>query len=372
MTLKITQVEIRRLQIDASPWYFGNPIPPDEPSVWEYPLVTIRTDEGVDGYATGYGANGEGRPNAYAIRDAYASALIGQDPLHSERIWQILRRRNRHLYAHTDTVQGILDVAIWDIKGKVAGLPVAALLGIERTKMPTYRTGSYYLPTPELVYAEARRYKDAGFHGCKFNFFDGPARDIPRLRAAREAVGDDFALMLDASSFYSFTDALAVGHALGDLGYRWFEEPVYDRQLDVLRRLSRELRVPILASETTTLAEKAEYLLSGAVDLMRGDVMNTGGVTGLRKAVAACELFGYNLEIHTASSPLLDVANLHVACSMANGDLLESHHDMFRFGLKGTPLTPDEDGYVHLPTGPGLGVELDWDWIDEHTIGLVD
>ena len=90
-TVKITGVEIRRLRIDASPWYFGHPIPADEPDTWGYPLVRVRTDEGVNGFATGYGANGEGRPNAYAIRDAYASALTGLDPLHHERIWPLLQ-----------------------------------------------------------------------------------------------------------------------------------------------------------------------------------------------------------------------------------------------------------------------------------------
>lgn len=369
--MKITAVEVRRLEIDASPWYFGHPIPADEPAAWEYPLVRVVTDEGIDGYSMGYGANGEGQPNAHAIGDTYALALVGRDPLLREQIWQDIRRRNRHLYAHTDTVLGILDVALWDIAGKACGLPIAAMLGICRTSMPAYRVGSYYLSTPEMVYEEASRHKAAGFHGCKFNMFAGPQLDIPRLRAAREAVGDDFYLMHDASSFYSFTDAMIVGRALGDLGYHWFEEPVYDRQVHILKRLSAELAVPILASETTTLAEKAEFLRIGAVDLMRGDVMNSGGVTGLRKALAACELFGYNLEIHTASSPLLDVANLHVACSVANCELLETHHQMFRFGLKGNPLDPDAAGYVHLPMGPGLGVELDWDWIDDHTVGVV-
>jgi L-alanine-DL-glutamate epimerase-like enolase superfamily enzyme len=369
--MKITGVEVRRLEIDASPWYFGTPIPADEPATWEYPLVRVITDEGIDGYSMGYGANGEGRPNAHAISDTYACALIGRDPLLRESTWQDIRRRNRHLYAHTDTVLGILDVALWDIAGKACGLPIASMLGISRTKIPAYRVGSYYMSTPEMVFEEARRYKHAGFHGCKFNMYAGPAKDIPRLRAAREAVGDDFYLMHDASSFYSYTDALTVGHVLSDLNYHWFEEPVYDRQLSILRRLSAELRVPVLASETTTLAEKAEFLRTGAVDLMRGDVMNSGGITGLRKALAACELFGYNLEIHTASSPLLDVANLHVACSVTNCELLETHHEMFRFGLQGMPLDPDADGYVHLPDGPGLGVELDWDWIEDHTVGTL-
>jgi L-alanine-DL-glutamate epimerase-like enolase superfamily enzyme len=79
--MKITGVEVRRLEIDASPWYFGTPIPADEPATWEYPLVRVITDEGIDGYSMGYGANGEGRPNAHAISDTYACALIGRDPL---------------------------------------------------------------------------------------------------------------------------------------------------------------------------------------------------------------------------------------------------------------------------------------------------
>jgi L-alanine-DL-glutamate epimerase-like enolase superfamily enzyme len=370
--MRITAIEVRRLQIDAHPWYFGKPIPADRARSWEYPFVRIATDDGIDGYSMGYGVNGEGRPNAYTIKDAYASALTGKDPLHREAIWQAMRRRNRHLYAHTDTVPGILDVALWDIAGKATGLPIAVMLGLFRTSMPAYRVCSYFLDTPEMVFDETQRHKAAGFHGCKFNFFDGPHRDIPRLQAAREAAGEDFYLMHDASSFYSYIDALTVGHELGELNFHWFEEPVYDRQIGVLKRLSAELRVPILASETTTLAEKSEYLRVSAVDILRGDVMNTGGISGLRKALAACELFGYNMEIHTASSPLLDVANLHVACSVANCEFFEMHHEMFRFGLKGAPLQADAGGFVHLPAGPGLGVELDWDWIDDHTVAVVD
>jgi L-alanine-DL-glutamate epimerase-like enolase superfamily enzyme len=370
--MRITGIETRRLQIDASPWYFGEPRPKGEPATWEYPLITVSTDEGIDGYSMGYGANGEGRPNAYTTHDLYTDCLVGEDPLHTEALWQMMRIKNRHLYAHTDTVLGILDVALWDIKGKLAGLPIAFLLGVSRTRIPTYRTGSYFLPTPESVYEEARQIKAAGFHGCKFNFFDGPGPDIPRLRAARAAVGDEFPLMLDASSYYSYTDALKVGRVLDELGFHWFEEPVYDRQLGILKRLCDQLDVPILAGETNTLAEKAEYLRHGAIDLARGDVMNTGGITGLRKALAASELFGYNLEIHTASSPLLDVANLHVACSVTNCEFLETHHEMFRFGLKGAPLAADDEGYVHLPQGAGLGVDLDWDWIEDHTVGIVE
>ena len=370
--MKVTGFKTWRLEVDSAPWYFGNPIPKDEPLKWEYPLTRVSTDEDIHGYTMGYGANGEGRIDSCILHDLYVDALVGEDPFQHEAIWQVFKRKNRHLYSLTDTAIGMLDVALWDIKGKVTGLPIAALLGVCRSKIPSYRTVSYFLPTPEKVSAAARQAKEAGYRGCKFNFFDGPALDIPRLRAAREAVGPEFPLMHDGSSFYSLTDALEIGRALGDLHYHWFEEPVYDRQLGILKRLTDELDVPILAAETVTLAELPEFLRHDVVDLLRGDVLIKGGVTGLRKAFAACELFGLNLEIHTTSSPVLDVANLHVACSVHNCQFLETHHDMFRFGLKNSPLEIDSQGYLHLPAGPGLGVELDWDWIDNHTIEVIE
>ena len=101
--------------------------------------------------------------------------------------------------------------------------------------------------------------------------------------------------------------------------------------------------------------------------MARGDVLIKGGITGLSKAMHACELFGFNLEIHTANTPLLDVANLHVACASRNTSLVEVHHPIFRFSLKKHPFDVGTDGCAHLPAGPGLGVELDLDWIEDHT-----
>ena len=369
--MKITNVAVHRLEIDAAPWYFGHPIPKDEPTIWEYPLLVLETDTGHTGFSMGMGANGEGRTNSYAIFDLFSQFLIGKDPLQSESIWQEIRRKNRHLYAHTDTLLGIVDVAIWDLRGKFSNLPIADLLGRCRSKIPSYKTASYFLDSPDAVFEEASKYRNSKFAGLKFNMFGGPEIDIPKLTAAREAVGFGFPLMLDASSFYSYTDALKVGHALEELDFHWFEEPVYDRQIGILKRLSTELRVPILATETGGFAEKFNYLTSDAIDIYRGDVMNTGGVTGLKKMFSACEGFGYNLEVHTASSPLLDMANLHVACSASNSEFMETHHEMYNFGLKGNPLGTDDQGNLCLPEGPGLGVELDWDWIENHTVGIL-
>src|SRR5690606_12546123 len=118
--------------------------------------------------------------------------------------------------------------------------------------------------------------------------------------------------------------------------------------------------IPLLVGETSSLMEMAA-LLNPPFGMLRGDVLIKGGITGLQKAFAACSLFGVNLEIHSAGSPLLDVANLHVACANANCGFVELHHPIFRFALRGAPLEIDRQGYLHLPGQPGLGVALDWD-----------
>jgi L-alanine-DL-glutamate epimerase-like enolase superfamily enzyme len=366
---RITALETRVLAVDGSAFFGDVPPPPGESTTLQYTVTTVSTDAGVDGHTMAYAPFGEGGAIARLIQDAYAGDLLGRDPVERAAIWHHHRRKTRSAYAVSEAVVGVLDVALWDIAGKLAGLSIARMLGRCRDRIPAYATATYGLRTDEQVFAEARRIRDQGLHGYKLQLTDGPAADVPRFRAAREAVGDAFPLMQDAVGAYTFVQALEVGRALGDLGYTWFEEPIPDAHAGQLRRLCDALAVPILATETTPLGDLATYLRLGAVDLARGDVLIKCGITGLRKASATCELFGQNLEIHTCVTPLLDIANLHVAATVANSRFLESYsHPVFRFGLLGDPLVPDEEGYLRVPDAPGLGVELDWDWLDDHTI----
>jgi len=375
--VKITDVTTRLIAVNASPWYteVGTLHPEGAPQFWEYPLIIISTDEGLEGYATGYDTYGGGRIIANLIREQYRPMLLGQDPLHHEALWHEMRRANRHLRNARDATSGLLDIALWDIKGKLARMSIGVLLGLQRTKVATYATCSpLQLRTPEHAYEAAQRAQALGYRGFKLQLWDTPELDIPRLRAAREAVGPGFPLMLDASGIHSYIDALAIGRMLDELGYTWYEEPIPDQQIGMLRRLAQELKTPILAGETTTVHDLPEYLRHEAVDMVRGDAYIKGGITGLRKALAMCELFGYSLEIHAAATPLADVANLHVACSVTNCEFLEHHlgHRMFSlFGMTEPLLEIDGEGYQHLPTKPGLGVELDWEWIKHHTVDVI-
>lgn len=369
--MKITSIESRVIGYDVGEAWAGI-LPEGITSSWyEYSFDTFHTDEGIDGHTNQNANLRDGGAMVHVLHGLYAPQLIGEDPLEVERLWHKLRRLNRHAYNLSDGMAGAIDVALWDIRGKVAGMPIATMLGTARKRIGAYATARTIEPTPEAVFEEARTRKEEGYHAFKVQFWDGLARDIPRYRAAREAVGPDYPLMQDAAGMYSYAEALAVGKVLGDLDYTWFEEPIPDRNLFQLQRLTDQLAVPILSGETSRVHELAEGMRMGAFDIARGDVHMKEGITGLRKAAGMADLLGFDLEIHAINQPLLDVANLHVAMSIANCRWSETFHPIYYRGLKGDPLAIDADGYKHLPTGPGLGVELDWDWIDDNTQSVV-
>ena len=369
--MKITSIESRVIGYDVGEAW-GGILPEGITSSWyEYSFDTFHTDEGIDGHTNQNANLRDGGAMVHVLHGLYAPQLIGEDPLEVERLWHKLRRLNRHAYNLSDGMAGAIDVALWDIRGKVAGMPIATMLGTARKRIGAYATARTIEPTPEAVFEEARTRKEEGYHAFKVQFWDGLARDIPRYRAAREAVGPDYPLMQDAAGMYSYAEALAVGKVLGDLDYTWFEEPIPDRNLFQLQRLTDQLAVPILSGETSRVHELAEGMRMGAFDIARGDVHMKEGITGLRKAAGMADLLGFDLEIHAINQPLLDVANLHVAMSIANCRWSETFHPIYYRGLKGEPLAIDADGYKHLPAGPGLGVELDWDWIDDNTQSVV-
>ncbi len=366
--MKLVGLSTRVVEFDAAPRYNGDPVPPGRPQRYRYPLLLLHSDDSLVGASMGYSPHGEAAALVATAHDVFWPELAGQDPAPVERLWQQLHRKSRHLYSYSDGPLGMLDVALWDLRGQATGLSVADLLGRFRETVPSYRTSWLVGADEEQIAKEAVQTRDSGMHGYKLQLRDGPARDIPRLRAAREAVGDGFALMQDGVAGYTMAEAVRVGRALAELDYAWFEEPIRDRDLSQLAELSRALTVPVLAGETVTLDELGEFLRRAALPLIRGDVYLKAGITGLRKAMVAAELLGVNLEIHAANAPLLDVANLHVAGAARNCRYIETHHPVFRFGLRGDPLTPDAAGMLIVPTAPGLGVDLDWDWLDRHTI----
>ena len=369
--MKISSVSVRRLSISAKPWY-GGEIPAGQPTDFQFPLLEIGTDEGIVGHSMGYCPLGQGRGAAYQLVDIYTRILLGRDPLEHEALWQEMRLLHRHLYHCSEANFGVVDVALWDLKGKIMQRSVAALLGIRRRSVGAYGTGFYFLNTPEEVAAEVHKLKARGYRGAKFNINKDVRTTIELCRAIREAAGPDYPVMLDLNSYHNFQDALAIGREVDRLGFYWFEEPIYERHVARIAELARQLDTPLLSAETSSFGELGEYLRTGATDLVRSDVLIKPGITGLKKTIDACEVMGVGCEIHTCSTPLLDLANLHVAMATNSCPWVECHQDMFRFGLKQPLLDVGLDGRIHLNDSPGLGADLDWDWIENHTVEFVE
>jgi L-alanine-DL-glutamate epimerase-like enolase superfamily enzyme len=342
-------------------------------------VLRVSTDEGIVGSSfLSYPG-----PGPAAIADEIVRVvkplLVGQDPLDIGRHWRRLAGLGHFLSPIT---RGVVDVALWDIAGQAAGLPIHRLLGSCRDRVPVYFSSGHHA-APEQYADEALHWKSEGFTGYKLHPPRAPwlappalpvAVDIAACAAVREAVGPDMALMLDSSWSYSYTQALEVGRAIEALDYHWYEDPLPALDIHAYVRLKAHLRIPMLATETTPggLEALTQWITAGATDFLRGDVVIKGGITGLLKIAHLAEAFGMNCEIHDGYNALGNVANLHVMMAVDNCDWFEvlafnraGEHDLehLSYGLA-APLAIDGDGFVHAPTTPGLGAAIDWELIN--------
>ena len=351
----------------------GRPMAPDtsENSEIKAPqivVIVVKTDSGLEGYGFGWGTKG-GMRTAHTIAEVFRPELIGNDPLDRERLWHSAHRADRYGGLASFNSYGPLDVALWDIASKSASLPLYKLIGAYRDRIPAYAS-SPFMQSPEDYASLAIEAKLKGFTAFKLHPPGEPDLDIACCEAVRAAVGPEFVLMSDpVGGNYDHEDAVRVGRALEKLEYLWLEEPLYDHDIHGLEQLSRTLDIAICAGEwNSDFFSKINYLRSGAADIIRADVSWTGGITGSLKSAHIAEGFGVNCEMHMTVLSLMDVANLHVALAIKNCRYLElPFPDGATFGIK-KPLEIDNEGYVQAPTDPGLGVEIDWNVINQNTV----
>jgi L-alanine-DL-glutamate epimerase-like enolase superfamily enzyme len=276
-------------------------------------VLRVQTDEGIEGNAFLSNPGPGPAQIAEQIVSVVKPWLLGADPLDIGRHWRRMENLSHYLSPHT---VGTVDVALWDIAGKAAGLPVHRLLGTCRDRVPAYFSTAHH-PSAAQYAEEARYWQGQGWKGYKLHPPRGPwiprdavppvGADIEACTAVREAVGDDMTLMLDSSWSYSYTDGLRVGQAIQDLGYAWYEDPFPTHDMHNYVRLSRHLSIPLLATEITPggLAALPPWITSGATDFLRGDVVIKGGITGLLKIARLAEAFGMNCEVHDSyNAPL--------------------------------------------------------------------
>lgn len=333
-------------------------------------LVTIHTDEGVEGHAfLGKGVD-PASSDAGNIVKYLKPLLIGHDPLDREMLHQAIMKRNR---VATIRAIGAVDTALWDLQGKIAGLPIWQMLGGYRRRIPAY-VSSDHLPTPQHYADEAVKYKELGYVAYKIHPPSEWRADIKVCEAVRKAVGDDYILMLDSTQVYNFEEALKVGRAIEAMDYYWFEDPLKDHDIYNYVKLKQKLDIPIMATErpSATFDAYAIWITSQATDYLRGDVAIKGGITNMVKAAHLAEAFCMRYEVHAGGNSLNNLANLHVEMAIPNTQFHEIllPAEAASYGVI-NEIAVTRDGYIEAPTGPGLGAEIDFDMIRSKQIAVL-
>lgn len=334
-------------------------------------VVTIQTDEGVEGHSF--------LGSAFQGADEFASPLLqrlkpvvmGRNPLDIGAIWQDLWARNRRVAVHSIAA---VDVALWDIAGKVAGLPIHRLIGTCREKVPAYAS-SHSMSGPQDYVDEALGFRERGWQAYKIHPRKNPKQDLEICAAVKEAVGDSMVLMLDAMWAYGYEQAVRVGLAIQEMGFYWYEDPLEENDVYNYVKLKQKLNIPILATEYSPggLYGYTPWIMERATDMLRGDVAVKGGLTPMIKLAHLAEAFRMKCEIHHGGNSLNNVANLHLIMAMPNCEYFEvllpdaaQKHGLIR------DIEVDREGFVHAPTAPGLGYEIDWDLINRNKTAVVE
>ena len=345
--------------------------------------VRIETDEGRTGE---YVTHWVGTPAALAQSTMLAPHLLGRNPEYREQTYDDLKRELR---AYDHMGHGPLDIALWDLVGKTYDMSVATMLGAYRSRLPTYASTHHGqedgggLDSVEAYADYALASKEQGFAGFKIHgWHDGDRkREAAVVLAARKAVGDDYPLMLDpACQLRTYADALYVGRACDDARFFWYEDPYRDAGVSAHghKMLREQLNTPLLVSEHVRgLEQKANFVLAGGCDMIHADPEYDMGITGALKIAHFGEAVGIDVQIH-ACGP----AHRAIVAAMRNTHFYELAlvgpgmpnviPPVYTCGYSDAPESIGKDGCVPVPSGPGLGVSYDWDFIHAHKTGAFD
>lgn len=332
-------------------------------------IVRITTDDGAEGIAgvSNYTSFDFDRYTAETIRHL-APILPGRNPLHREALWRDMWSR---VFPLCPGAMAAIDIALWDLLGRQAGLPLWQLLGGARDRIQAYASTPLLDDIPAYIRCVTEMLEQ-GFRAVKFHAWCLPERDLEMCRAVRrEFPQSEIAFMHDAENNYDRASALKVAQALEDLGFTWFEAPLPDYDLDGYRDLNQRVGIPVLPSGNwiQDLPTFAAALQSGVWKTARTDCTACGGMTPARKAMVLAEAAGMNCEVMCWGNTLISTANLHLMLAFRNATYYEQPipYASYEYGMQDVIRT-QPDGFVYAPSRPGLGVEIDAAAMDRATI----
>jgi D-galactarolactone cycloisomerase len=346
-------------------------------------LCEMRTDDGLVGLGAAHG----GLEAAVTIDRFVTPHLLGQDPSQIERLAAVIRDAE---------ILGApaygMEVPLWDLLGKAAGLPICQLWGGSADRVRAYCSTGELRPAQSRA-QDVAKLAEEGFTAVKLRFHhDDPRDDLAVAEAVRDEVGDRIELMVDANQAgadpglgghrsWDFRTALGVARELERLDVSWLEEPLPRHDQAGLARLRDRLTTLRLAGgeDNHGLHEFRLLLEQGCFDVLQPDALKSETASAIRKLAAFAELAGAAVVPHTWGSGLSLLAHLHLAASLPNCGYLEFPHDppsgftaTARDQMLGEPLAIDEQGYVPVPQRPGFGFILDEDRIARHTVHVIE
>lgn len=345
-------------------------------SQWQYDtrkicLVKITLEDGTYGWGEGYGPAGVVKAGIEFFRPF----LIGKSALEHETIWQEMYLRSLD-YGRSGIFQAAvsaIDVALWDIKGKVLNQPVSVLLGgVKNPIIHPYATGLYFERVKDLerkLVEEAIMYHEQGFKALKMKVGLGIETDLKYVRAVRRAIGDDMKLMIDANHAYSYKEALELALRVEEYDISWFEEPVSPEDYDGYRMLRDKTSIPIAGGECEYLKFGFKRLFeNNSVDIAQPDICATGGLTEVKRIATLAQAYSKDLVPHTWGTWIAISAAVHFVGNLdKNPGRMYSEKPVMELDRTENPLRDEvvihnirvDNGEIHIPKTPGLGVDVD-------------
>ncbi|ESP89353.1 mandelate racemase/muconate lactonizing enzyme family protein [Candidatus Halobonum tyrrellensis] len=363
--VSITGVETYMVANPWKPWVF----------------VELETDAGVTGLAEAT-THDKPRTVAAAIQEM-SDYFIGKDPFNTEQIWlEMYRDEWFSKEVINTTVCSAVDMACWDIKGKVLDEPVYELLGgkVHGDRLRTYANGWYTDTggTPEGFAEAAERVVDDGYDAMKFDPFGTAWQSMTKkeknhsvdiVRAVREAVGPDVDLLIECHGRFSAGQAVDIARKLDEFEPTWFEEPCPPDSINSLAEVSRRSPIPVATGERhMTKHDFFELVTRTEIDVFQPDLMNTGGITEGKKIAGLAEADHVDIAPHNPQGPVASAIYAHFCASVPNfriQELFQTYDVDWVDDLLVDPLVI-EDGFMEIPEGPGFGIELDLDVVREH------
>ena len=383
-SMKITNVEVLVLK---SPGLYNNPEGSEEPLGPTYMgIVKVSTDAGITGYSDMETVASVAKAAVDAPRwsqpgtecfDGLASLVIGENPLEVERLWYKMYRGSIYYGRRGVAIQAIsaIDIALWDIMGKFYQQPVHVLLGGKwRDKVRAYAS-TLFRPTPEAMREATRKYLDEGFTAIKFGwgvFGKDSSQDVRLVEAARREMGEGNDLLVDTGWFIERTpkQAIQVIHSIEPFRPFFVEEILHPEDYDGYAQVAGNVDTAIACGEQEATEWGFHQLIErGKVDILQPDLTRCGGFTVARKIVHMAELANVLVIPHSWSSDLLTAASLHLNAFQRRAVFVEfntSQGPLSRVMVK-QPLKM-VNGYVAVPCGPGLGVEVNEETLDKYRI----